>query len=260
MSKTGALLGTEKPFEVPAHIGRVQLIVTDSAAKAKTAVGAFMHRSPAQIGIRIAGGCSGMSEADRISMLDYFRTALGGYTGFLSSGATRSVSGRRVSPMVTDVPAVVARHRGNRVLTVSTVPRTGDMALTGDSRLVLDIENDVSPQPGVHMVVVFQPPFAHERLGWDGDVEGYFSLFNAYARSGWPFGMIVWNGGDVTKKEVLRAAGLGWRIFLVDGSGRQADELAIAARGRKLPGDISIVQRRDPQSLRRALAQHGFTA
>lgn len=265
MTRTGTLLGTERPFEVPDHIGRVQLIVTDSAARAKIAVGAFMHRSPARIGIRIAGGCSGMSEADRVNMLDYFRTALGGFTGFLSSGATRSADGRRISPMVTDVPAVVARHRGNRVLTVSTAPRTGDMVLTGDSRLVLDVENGVNPQPGVHMIVLFQSRFAHTKLGWDGDVgdgseEGYFGLFNAYFTNGWPFGLIVWNGGEVTLKEVRIAARLGWSIFLIEGSGRAANALAIAARERKLQGNISIVQHRDPQSLRSALARHGFIA
>lgn len=258
MSRTGALLGTERPYEVPQHIGQVQFIVTDSAAKAQTAVGAFMQRSPARIGIRIAGGCSGMSEADRVNMLDYFRTALGNYTGFLSSGATRSADGRRISPMVTDVPAVVARHRGNRVLTVSTAPRTGRMVLTGNSRLVLDADNGVNPQPGVHMIVLFQPQFAHQQLGWDGDVEGAFGLFDAYAKTGWPFGLIVWNGGDVTKKEALLAAQLGWHVFLVEGSGRQADELATAVRGKRLRGKFTLVKRNDPTTLSAALTRHDF--
>lgn len=260
MSKTGTLLGTERPYEVPGHIGSVRLIVTDSAAKASTAVGAFMHRSPAPIGLRIAGGCSGMSDADRVRMLDYFRTGLRSYTGFLSSGATRAANKGRISPMVTDVPAVVARHRGGRVLTVSTAPRTGQMALTGDSRLVFDTTNDVNPQPGVHMIVLFQHTHAHEALGWDGDVEGAFGLFNAYAQSGWTFGLIVWNGGNVTRKEALLAAQLGWRVFLVEGSGRQADELVTEVRTQQLRGKFSIVQRSDPATLSAMLTRHGFIA
>lgn len=260
MSRTRALLGTERPFQVPNHIGEVRLIVTDNAAKAQVAVGAFMHRAPARIGIRIAGGCSGMSEADRVNMLDYFRAGLNRFTGFMSSGATRDTNGRQISPMVTDVPAVLARNLRGRILTVSTVPRTGNMALTGDSRLVLDTQNGVNPQPGVHMIVVFQPAFAHEQLGWDGDVEGYFTLFNAYAQSGWPFGLIVWNGGGVTKQEALRAAELGWRVFLVEGSGRQADELAAAVRNQKLRGKFTIVRRNDPATLESALVRQGFIA
>lgn len=260
MSRTGTLLGTNRPYEVPPSIGQVRLIVTDNAARAQTAVGAFMQQSPARIGLRIAGGCSGMDEAARVDMLDYFRTALGRYTGFLSSGATRSVQGRQISPMVTDVPAVVARHRGDRVLTVSTAPRTGNMALTGDSRLVLDIENGVYPQPGVHMIVLFQPQFAHQRLEWDGDVDGAFGLFDAYAKTGWPFGLVIWNGGGVTKKEALLAARLGWHIFLVEGSGRVADELVGTVRTRQIRGKFSIVQRADPTTLSDALARHGFIA
>lgn len=259
MTSTKGMLGTNRAFEVPSHIGQVRVIVTDNPAKAKTAVGAFMHRSPAPQGLRFAGGCAGMTSADKLGMLAYFRAALGGYSGFVSSGATRNESGGAIDPMVTDVPAMLAKHLGNRVLTLSTVPRTGDMALVDDSRLVLDSSSGINPQPGVHMIVVFQHPLAHEALGWDGDVDGYFALFNTYVQEGgWKFGMPVWNGGGVTQQEALKAASFGWPVFLIEGSGRKADELAAAVREERLMGPFSIVQRDNPASLRNALLRRGF--
>ena len=155
---------------------------------------------------------------------------------------------------------MLAKHRGSRVLTISTVPRTGDMALTGDSRLVLDTSNGVNPQPGVHMIVVFQPQLAHEALGWNGDVDGYFSLFDAYVKlARWKFAMPVWNGGGVTREEALKAAKLGWPVVLIEGSGRQADTLAAEVRQRKLRGPFSIAQRDDPETLRTALRRRGLS-
>jgi len=261
MANTRGLLGTNRAFEVPAHIGQVRLIVTDNPAKAKTAVGAFMHRSPARQGLRIAGGCAGMTPADKLDMLAYFRAALAGYSGFVSSGATRNEANGAIDPMVTDVPAMLAKQLGNCVLTISTVPRTGDMALTGDSRLVLDAAHGINPQPGVHMIVVFQHQFADQALEWDGDLDGYFALFNTYVREGgWRFGLPVWNGGGVTQTEAIRAANLGWPVFLIEGSGRKADELAAAVRAKRLTGPFSIVRRDDPATLRTALQRRGFNA
>lgn len=240
-------------YQVPPAVGEVRLVVANSAAQASTVTAALMHRSPTRVGMRIAGGCSGMSAKDKAQMLEYFEQGFRGFSGFVSSGGTRQARGTSIDPMVTDVPALLAHSYGKRVLTLSTVPRTGDMALRDQSRLVLDTKNNVSPQPGVHMLIVFQPSAAHAAMDWDGDVEPYFSLFRSYTQQGWRFGMVVWNGGGVTKTEAHTALQQGWKVITVAGSGRAADELARDQR-------FITVDRTDPTSLNTALHEHGFIA
>lgn len=222
------LLGTDEPFRVPSQVGATRFIVTSSASKVGLAVGAFMSTAPAQRGMRLAGGCANMSRGDKLGMIEYFLAAFENFTGFVSSGGTRQVDDEnRLDVMVTDVPAaLLAQYGRERILTMSTTPRTGDMVLVENSRLVLDAQSGILPQPGVHMVIVIQSEFQHETLGWDGDVDDYLRLFHEFVKNGWKFGMTVWNGGGLTKKEAILAVNLGWPVFVVRGSGRAADELA----------------------------------
>jgi hypothetical protein len=273
---TPSLLQLDRPHLVPEHIGTVRLRVTDNWTKVRDIVGAFMTSSPAQIGLRIAGGCSNMSAQDKIDMIEYFVAAFDGFSGFMSSGGTRDVTADgQIDPMVTDVPAAIAASNHN-VLTLSTVPLTGEMGLVDDSRLVLDTSNGVNPQPGVHMIVAFQndePTLGdgtEQYLGWDGDVDPYFQLFGRFVRLGWLFGLTSWNGGDVTYAEAQRAAESGWPTFLVEGSGRKTDELIGQVRpmleNPPSGADLSvfgvqnfvIVQRDDPTTLKSALIERSF--
>lgn len=220
-------LNLAQPFVVPAHIGQVKLEVTTSQAIAVDLVAGTMQRAVAKRGIRLAGGCSGMSAQDRLNMIEYFLQELTTFRGLLSSGATRSITpAGLIDPMVTDIPAALAAANPASVLTIGTAPRTGKMQLVENSRLVLSDTGDIFPNPGIHLLVLIQAADGGE-LDWYDELKPYLTLFASFVNDcGWRFATIVWNGGGVTRAEALMAAELGWPVFLVVGSGRAADELA----------------------------------
>ena len=265
-----SVLDAAHPLAVPAHIGEVRLIMVTKDHPLPLSVSSYIHRSPAALGIRLAGGCSNMSQAERDGMLGFFASGLAGFSGLLSSGGTREVSpDGMLIPMVTDVPPLLAAQSPGKVLTISSVPRTGDLRLVGESRLVLSADHTLLPNPGVHMIIVVQSETGFP-LEWDGDLDTYFKLFHSLVVDGlWKFGMVVYNGGGVTKKEAERAMMLGWPVILVEGSGRMADELVQAIKlpdfklpdGTALaPGQVTTVQNGQSSELYSQLVAHGLIA
>jgi len=69
-------------------------------------------------------------------------------------------------------------------------------------------------------------------------------------------GLIVWNGGNVTKSEVKLALERGFTVFLVKGTGRAADELANDPISRNPL--VSVVPITDPMVLNTLLRTKGF--
>jgi hypothetical protein len=223
------LVDPTDPFRVPSHIGRTTLFVPSSLAAVQAVVGATMHQSVTKLGLRIAGGCSNMTREFKDSTPGFFLRELAGFRGLVSSGATRDVDDDgKLDIMVTDVPAYLAAQRPNDILTISTAPVVGDLGLVDKSRLVIGdakYGNDHPVNPGVHMVILFQAETCDQFLDWNGDLD-YVDMFNLYVRrGGWQFATIVWNGGGVTREEAVKAALRGWPVFLVEGTGRAADQM-----------------------------------
>jgi hypothetical protein len=272
-------LGPDRPFAVPDHIGEVHVVVMNHGDNVPMAVSAMMNAAATRFGLRTIGGCSNMSDADREYMLDWFGRNLWEFSGFMSSGGTREVGDDgRLSPMVTEVPALIAQN--GKVVTISTVPRVGDMQLVDNSRLRIFRRDEygehvVSFNPGVHMLVVVQNRLG-DALDWDGDLQAYIKLFNMQRQFGWQFGGIMWNGGGVTKTELKLLARSGMPAIMVEGSGRAADEFIAAMRAGRLdltlPGDESpvlydrarhpvyVVNKHEPYGLRDQLRALGFPA
>jgi hypothetical protein len=262
--QTTSVLDPTKPFRVPEHIGKVKVIVMNQSDTVPAAAKALMGSSPARLGLRIAGGCSNMSRSDRDNMLMWFGANLRDFTGFLSSGGTREVVNGVIDPMVTEVPALLAGM--GRVITLSTVPRTGDFELVDDSRLQVFTQSEWGdsishPNPSVHMLVFVQHELG-DTLDWDGDVETYITLFNTFQRTAeWQFATIVWNGGGVTETEIKLAARSGWPVILVKGSGRAADKYVDAHRsGTRGRGHICPLRSTAPQLDRRQQGRPNITA
>ena len=224
------------PYTVPPDIGFVPIDFV-RVGDPLDELSAFMLRSPAPFGIRLAGGCTDMSVAERYAMLEFLGAGLMPFTGFVSSGGTREVlANGQLNPMVTDVPALLAAQ--GRVLTASTVPQTDIIGLVDESRLVWRPDGLLVPNPGVHRLVVVQGSRG-ERLGWDGDLQVYFDLFQALvARAGWRCALVVYNGGEVTLQEIYLALALGWKVIIVAGSGRAADDIVRQAQDGIIKGPL----------------------
>jgi len=260
----------DKPYTVTAPQGKVRLLVMDSTAGLPATFALMGTTALKKVAIRLAGGCKGMSDSDKAEMLVYFKEAFAGYQGIIWSGGTRQTNKEGlIDPMVTDVPGVIAEDNPGCVA-LGTVPRVDMLTLQQESRLVLDQYGTV-PNPSMLGILVVQNG-SDGTLGWDGDVKAYAALMNQWRDCGGfkSLGLISWNGGAVTKDEVIMSIKQGWKTILVSGTGRVTDELVaerkadIAAFGGKynLPngyeGDFFIVPKDSPGALLAVLMACGF--
>lgn len=248
------------PLRVTAPGGVCRILVMEKlATDLPTSFALLGTRARDKVAIRVTGGCSGMGPEDKATMIEYFRAAFDGFGGVVWSGGTRNVTADgQLDPMVTDVPAFVALDNPSCVA-LATTPRTGELQLRGDSRFQLD-EGGTLPNPGVAAMLIVQNG-ADGELGWDGDLDAYFRLMGQWRSAGGftALGVVAWNGGGVTKKEIDRSIAAGWPTIIVNGSGRAADEYAAkVASGELTAPNVIVVDRSDPQTLRAALVANGF--
>ena len=240
-------LDRTRPYRVTAPGGKLNLVVMNSTDALPTAFALMGTKAADKVAIRLSGGCKGMSSADKEQMLGFFAEAFDGFRGVIWSGGTRQVDGDgRTDPMVTDVPGVIARLNPGSVV-LGTVPRTEMLTLQEDSRLVLNQYGNVL-NPDMHGILVMQ----HWR-----DYAGFTAL-----------GLIAWNGGPVTREEIMRSAKKGWPTIVVTGTGRVADEIS----QQFIKGDLALMSqlpkehqlwftsKENPQTLHRLLKEKGFIA
>ena len=260
-----SLLDARAPYSVFAPAGKMPIWVMDQR-DFSTNFALLATTAPHKVCLRVGGGCTGMSEDDRVAMLDYFAAALSGFQGLIWSGATRKLNAEgQIDPMVTEVPGVVAAANPGAVA-LGTAPRTDTLQIAGESRLELDKDGTLI-NPSLSGVLVVQDG-PDNTLGWDGDVAAYVSLMERLKTYGWfeAVGLVTWNGGGVTQTEIMQAAKRGWPTLLVKGSGRKTDEFVerLAIQDRtfldELPADhkVRVADRNDPATLRTLLQEFGF--
>lgn len=253
------------PFTVTAPEGKVNLIVMNATDGLPAAFALMGTRAEQKVAIRLAGGCKGMNGDDKTNMIDFFRTALEGFRGLIWSGGTRAVRDGEVDIMVTDVPGVIAADNPGCVA-LGTTPRTDMLRLQGESRLVLDEWGQFLNPTMSGILVVQNGPDG--QMEWDGDVDTYFRLMENWRQyAGFSaIGLIAWNGGEVTRDEIYRAAKKGWPVILIRGSGRVTDEIITGIENRDpaiidaLGKDpkIAVVDHDDPIALTDKLIAGGF--
>ena len=264
MTSVVEALLAEDPFTVTCASGRVEIIVVSNPqARPPIDLGLVATSAEDRTIVRFAGGCKGLSSDVSLELLEYHVSAMNGFRGALMSGGTRSVEGGATVATVTE--AAVAVHRSNPgTVVIATVPRTtGNLGMTGSSQFVLGTY-DEHLHPGYDLTVIVQDGCEGE-LTWHGDLPLYFKLFaslkeRAKFRAA---GVICSNGGDATEQELIMSAKAGYPTFLIQGFERKTDEYALALqRGQLdwLPQNhgLVVVDRKDPSSLRDALAAANF--
>lgn len=206
--------------------------------------------------IRIAGGCKGMTAEDKVAMLHFFEKAFSGYAGVAFSGGTRQLKDDQTDPMITDVPGAIAA--GNKgCIALGTMPRTDTLRLTGESVFTLDAYGTIA-NPSMAAVLIVQKG-AEGKLDWDGDLPSYFdTMLNWQNFAGFQLGMVAWNGGAITKDEILKSIANKWPTILIEGSGRACDELIAEYKAGEKPAYVHIVSKENPEALRALLVDLGF--
>jgi hypothetical protein len=188
----------------------------------------------------------------------FFDIALEGMSGGgLWSGATRCLGADgSISPSVAEVVARIGQ-RDSSIFTAGSAPRTDQLRYQGESQLYLT--KGVIMNPSTQFVVLIQKGAEPEDvLKWDGDVRKYLEfMLNLKKLMGFNVGGIVYGGGGVTVTEATMAHEMGMPVFVVRGSGRQADEkLAAAVFNGK---GIHHVGLDEPWHLRRLLMDYGLS-
>jgi len=251
---------------VTAPKGRTDLVVMDKNDQLPVSFALKATTAKHHTAIRIGGGCGNMGHSDKTSMVEYFLEAFLGYKGVAFSGGTRALTEEgEVDLMITELPGLIA-HGNPGAVALGTAPRTGRLGLIDESQLVFD-EHNTRPNVAMSLVLVVQN--GPERPAeWDGDLDQYFELMRSWQRDAnfSPVGGVFWNGGGVTKTEIKRCANEGWPTIIVRGSGRAADEFAEKLDAQdpeflaEIPRDhkLVVVDRSDPQTLRKALHEFGF--
>lgn len=219
------MLDKINPYRVSVPDGRVNLVVMNATDGLPAAFALLGTRVKHKVAIRLAGGCKGMNAQDKEEMISFLADEFRGYRGLIGSGGTRQTDADGlVDPMITDVPGVIASENPGCVA-LGTLPRTGMLTLQQDSRLVLD-EWGTVPNPDMHGILIVQNGPDGE-MGWDGDVKTYLQLWQHYKQYAdfSQLGLVAWNGGDVTRDEIMRTTSLGWPTILIEGSGRAPDDV-----------------------------------
>jgi hypothetical protein len=252
-----------KPYTVTVPSGNVPIFIVDKDG-AESAFSLMGTVAKAKVAIRIGGGCKGMSRDDKDNMLSFFSTTFSGYRGVVWSGGTRQVTDGMIDPMVTEVPGIIMEENPDCVA-IGTIPRTDNLRLVEDSRLVLD-GYGTAPNVSQRGLLIVQDG-ADGNLDWNGDVDRYIGIMDKWSKHGGfsAIGLITWNGGPVTWEEIDKVAKKKWPVILVEGTGRVTDETIAKIRDgyNGLPDyfkgeHVIIVPKDNPEILRGVLMGEGF--
>ena len=208
---------TQTAYTVSTPQGDTKLLVMDRKEGFPATFALMATTALDKVVLRISGGCKGMNADDKRVMLDYFARGMPSFNGMIWSGSTRQFTkDDELDPMVTDVPGVIAAAYPGCVA-LGSAPRTDVLRLVGESRLVLD-KYGTGPNPTMSGILIVQNGADGKLLDgkgevdWGGDLNAAFELMDnlvncaGFRRAG----IIAWNGGPITRDEIMRSAS---RVF-----------------------------------------------
>ncbi len=208
----------------------------------------FSERAARPYVIRLTGGCALMTTADSIGMKnlsDALRGKINGrkraprFAGFAVFGGTRMLSvhdPKIVVPGITEIFPEMAKDSPGMVMlgmvpNFQSISRSKKRGLA--DKLILSVEEKKGVvtviHPELRSVLLLQP--TPDRLEpWDDEYKECFRLVKSLHERQWKSLLVVYNGGNVTRREVelwqywgQREPGR-WNVLFIKESGRVADE------------------------------------
>jgi len=194
---------------------------------------------------RFTGGCANMTTADAIGLRRLEQALCGGKTGkrfagFAIFGGTRMLSAldpTEVLPGITEVCPNIANDCPNMemlglIAGFRRQIRSSDPMLSG--HIIIDKNPNfltvVHPAP--RSVLQLQPLPDNNEV-WDDEYKETAMCFQTLHEYDWQTLNIVYNGGNVTEREINLWARLGdmhpgcWNMLIIKDSGRKASEYAL---------------------------------
>jgi len=228
-----------------------------------TKLSLMLTKAPRKCVVRLTGGCGKMSAADADGLYDLFTQSMSGFDGALTFGGTRMVlrnDHKTIIPGITEVPSRLRPFCPDMIV-LGVIPKTEDLQLDPDLGLVVSSEPDQPYVTAIHpeqdIVLVVQTNADHEEK-WDAEFEECLRITDDLRNYGeWESVLVCYNGGTVTKREIVATAERGWPIVLIRGSGRVTDEFAADRDFLATYRSNVAVAEKDPIDLRLKLSEFG---
>lgn len=178
--------------------------------------------------IIVVGGAAGLDETMKGLLLRLFSRGIA--FAAASSGSLTIDGGTNAGVMAMMGQGVADRGRKSPLLGIAPA---GKVTYPGGPAEG-SIEDGAPLDPNhSHFVLV-------ESDEWGGETDTLFDIIKEFDKIV-PVVMILANGGLHARKEVLISVREGWPIIVIQGSGRLADEIAIAVREKTEPANEEIV-------------------
>ncbi len=235
--------------EHPIWLRGSSLRVESGAERAIALAYDFVRAGVPQRAYRWTGGCGLTSTENRIALEilreGVFRAGELAY-GHHIQGGTRMRGYLRpevVIPGVIEIPVQLKQLLGEKMCLYGITPLTDEGTISDDYGTILTRKPDADHPYGGHFttlrgdidVTVFFQPSANEKSKYEDEVKRAYEIIDHLIMRAWQSLLISFNGGGVTKKEVIHwcrqlATSEEWQqrasILLIKGSGRETDVLA----------------------------------
>ena len=204
-----------------------------------------------------------MSATDAEGLYDLYAQALSGFDGALIFGGARMLmrdDPEKIVPSITEVPSRLRRFCPEMIV-LGIVPKTEDLRLDDRFGLVVSSESGnpyitvIHPEQDIVLVVQTS---ADDKEIWDAEFQECLRITSDLREYGdWKSVLVSYNGGPVTKREIIATAERGWPVVLIKGSGRVTDEFAADKDFLIVHRDNVAVAKQDPIDLRMKLSDFG---
>jgi len=195
----------------------------------KVALG--LTKAPSRVVLRITGGCGNMSAGDAFGMYSLFVNTLEGFDGGILFGGTRMVSKETgdILPSVTEIPTRI-RVKAPGAIILGVVPRTGELKLIPGIGMVVSDDPQSTFRTIIHPdqnTCVLVQQSVDTGVEWEAEYRVCLEIIQSLRDfANWQSVLISYNGGSVTRKEIVETADRGWPVVLVNDSGRVTEEFA----------------------------------
>lgn len=212
--------------------GLIPSLFVQNKGEESTKLALRLTQAKTKVVVRFTGGCGFMQAQDAQGLYQLFVEAFEGFSGALLFGGSRMV--RRadhslVVPGITEVPPLIRFHNPDCII-LGVVPKSEELSLELGLGMVVaqnlgkDYLTIINPDQDLCLVV--QQSVDHE-VSWDAEFEECIRITeNLREYAGWQSLLVSYNGGSVTRKEIMQTAQLGWPVLLIQDSGRVSEELS----------------------------------
>ena len=210
----------------------VPRLFVKSRGEQTTKLSLMLTKAPRQCVVRLTGGCGSMSAEDANGLYELFTKAMPGFDGAIIYGGSRMLmrdDPEKIVPGITEIPSHLRRFCPDMVV-LGVVPKTEDLLLDSRYGLIVSSEPEkpyvtiVHPEQDIALVIQTN---ADDKEIWDAEFQECMRITDDLRQyANWQSVLISYNGGTVTRREILATAERGWPVILIRGSGRVTDEFA----------------------------------